>query len=204
VCSSDLSEQFGQYPHRRFTVLESELVDGMEFDGLVFLNPELFEYYTGDGKDYLTAITAHEAAHEWWYGRVGNDQALEPWLDEAFAAYSELLFYEHYYPGNLEWWWWTRVNRYPSSQCVDLPVYSFSTFRSYVDAVYLRGVTMLDAVRYRVGRQAFSDSLRELQSTGMGSMITSTDVFRIFQSHSLVPLSGLWGEFVCQAVPAEP
>jgi hypothetical protein len=197
------SERLGDYPHRLFTVLESDLYDGMEFDGLVFLSPALFEYFAGDGKDYLTAITAHEAVHQWWYGRVGNDQAMEPWLDEAFAVYSELLFYEKFHPGNLDWWWWTRVDRYPSSECVDQPVYAFPDFRSYVNAVYLRGAKMLHSLRLRMGNAAFADSQRDLQAAYFGLTITSADVFRVFQSHAAVPLSAVWEEFLCQPVPPE-
>jgi hypothetical protein len=196
------SERLGAYPHPRLTVLESELPDGMEFDGLVFLNPELFPYFSGTGADYLTAITAHETAHQWWYGRVGNDQAIDPWLDESFSVYSELLFYERAYPGLVNsWWWWTRVQRYPSIQCVDQPIYQFTRFRDYVDAVYLRGATMLDALRKKMGNQAFEQSLRDLQSEELGAVITANDVFRIFQSRAAVPLYPVWDAYLCLPPP---
>jgi hypothetical protein len=195
-------ELYGEYPHTRLTVLESELPDGMEFDGLVFLNPDLFPYYVGNGADYLTTITAHETGHQWWYGRVGNDQAIDPWLDEAFTTYSELFFYERYYPGLVKWWWWTRVDRYASKMCVDLPIYQFTGFRDYVDAVYLRGSQMLQALRQRMGNQQFMDSLRELQSVGFGAIITPADVFRVFQSHAPVSLDGIWNEYLC--LPPSP
>ncbi|MGB7538563.1 MAG: M1 family aminopeptidase [Anaerolineales bacterium] len=195
------TERYGAYPHPRLTLLESELPDGMEYDGLVFLNPELFPYYAGNGADYLTAITAHETAHQWWYGRVGNDQAIDPWLDESFATYSELFFYERAYPSLVKWWWWTRVQRYPSDLCVDYPVYQFTRFRDYVDSVYLRGATMLHALRQRMGNQPFEESLRELQSEGLGAVITAADVFRIFQSRSAVPLYNIWDEYLCMPPP---
>jgi hypothetical protein len=191
------SERFGEYPHGRLTVLESELPDGMEFDGLVFLNPALFPEYTGDAKDYLTAITAHETAHQWWYGRVGNDQATNPWLDEAFATYSELLFYETYYPSLTDWWWWIRVNRYPSEACVDQSIYDFTAFRPYVDAVYLRGATMLHALRLRMGDPAFWDSLRQIQTARLGGWNTPEDVFAVFQAHSSRPLADIWNQYLC-------
>ena len=196
------SELLGEYPHRRLTVVESELEDGMEFDGLVFLSPALFEYYTGDGKDYLTAITAHETVHEWWYGRVGNDQASDPWLDEAFAAYSELLFYEKYYPAYVDWWWWIRVHRYPSTYCIDQSIYAFEDFRTYVNTVYLRGATMLHELRQTMGRAAFLESLRDLQTAGNGLILEPADALRAFQARSSVPLSGIWKEYLCR--PADP
>jgi hypothetical protein len=195
-------ERYGDYPHTRLTVLESELPDGMEFDGLVFLNPNLFPDYVGNGADYLTTITAHETAHEWWYGRVGNDQAIDPWLDEAFATYSELFFYERYYPGLVKWWWWIRVDRYAPNMCVDLPIYQFVGFRDYVDAVYLRGSHMLQALRQRMGNSAFGDSLRELQSVGFGKVLAPDDFFRVFQSHASAPLDGIWKEYLC--LPPSP
>ena len=34
-------------------------------------------------------VVTHELAHEWWYALIGDDQARDPWLDEAFASYSE-------------------------------------------------------------------------------------------------------------------
>jgi aminopeptidase N len=33
----------------------------------------------------------HEAAHQWFYSTVGNDQARDPWLDEALASYAEFV-----------------------------------------------------------------------------------------------------------------
>lgn len=37
------------------------------------------------------ATASHEVAHQWFYGLVGDDQARDPWLDEAFATYAEAL-----------------------------------------------------------------------------------------------------------------
>jgi len=45
-------------------------------------------------KNYLTTLSVHETAHQWWDGLVGTDQALEPWLDEALATYAERIFYQ--------------------------------------------------------------------------------------------------------------
>jgi len=33
----------------------------------------------------------HELAHQWFYSLVGNDQARDPWLDEALASYAEFV-----------------------------------------------------------------------------------------------------------------
>lgn len=36
----------------------------------------------------------HEVAHQWFYAALGNDQYREAWLDESFAAFSELVCLE--------------------------------------------------------------------------------------------------------------
>src|SRR5690606_6507172 len=103
---------FGVYPHERMLVVQGDFPDGMEFSGLVFVSTDWFKSFKGETGSYLTLITIHEVAHQWWYMRVGNDPALSPWLDEALATYSEYLFMEEYYPSLKEWWWQFRVDAY--------------------------------------------------------------------------------------------
>ena len=37
-------------------------------------------------------VVHHETAHQWFYSLVGNDQALDPWLDEALATWAQAVF----------------------------------------------------------------------------------------------------------------
>lgn len=41
--------------------------------------------------DEQTWLVTHEVAHQWFYGLVGNNQAMDPWLDEEFATFVQLL-----------------------------------------------------------------------------------------------------------------
>ena len=92
------SALFGPFPLSRLVIVEGDFPDGMEFSGLVFVSRDWFESWNGNPASYLTLITAHEVAHQWWYGSVANDQAAEPWLDEALATYSEYLLLESDFP----------------------------------------------------------------------------------------------------------
>ena len=80
------SALFGPFPLHRLVVVEGDFPDGMEFSGLVFVSRDWFESWDGSPASYLTLITVHEVAHQWWYASVANDQAAEPWLDEALAT----------------------------------------------------------------------------------------------------------------------
>lgn len=146
---------FGTYPYGRLVVVEGDFPDGMEFSGLVFVSKDWFVTWRGDPNDWLTIITVHEIAHQWWYALVANDQAHYPYLDEALAIYSEVLFFEHYYPEHLDWWWDFRVLDYEPTGYVDTPIYEFYSVRGYINAVYLRGARMMQLLRDDIGDEQF-------------------------------------------------
>ena len=149
------SSLYGPYTRPSLTLVEADFGDGMEYDGLYFLGKEYFKSYKGDPASYLVALSAHETAHQWWFAMVGNDQAREPWLDEALATYSERLFYEHQYPDLVNWWWQTRVQTYSPTGWVNSTIYNFTAFRPYVNAVYLRGAEFIEELRTTMGDEAF-------------------------------------------------
>jgi hypothetical protein len=90
--------RFGLYPYTELEVAETSFTvfgapGGMEFPGIVFISSE---FYRPGGlfASELDVVVAHEVAHQWWYGVVGNNQVDEPWLDEAFATYSSIVYLE--------------------------------------------------------------------------------------------------------------
>jgi hypothetical protein len=94
------NELFGPYPYTDLDVVEGYfLIDGspggMEFSGLVLISSE---FYASESPytmlDMPTVVLSHEVAHQWWYAVIGDDQVDDPWLDEAFAVYSSILYFE--------------------------------------------------------------------------------------------------------------
>ena len=160
--------RFGAYVNERFVIVQGDFPDGMEFSGLVFVGSAWFYGFDGTPNNYLTLISVHEMAHQWWYARVGNDAAINPWLDEALATYSEYLFIEEYYPSERNWWWSFRVAGFFPQGKVDTPVYEFNTPREYINAIYLRGVQMLHNLRTDIGDDAFFDLLQAYRLAGDG------------------------------------
>jgi hypothetical protein len=79
---------FGSYPYPEFKVVFVPMQGfrGMEYSGMIFLQEEFLQPASDPG--YGEFILAHEIAHQWWYGMVGNDQLKEPWLDEGLANWS--------------------------------------------------------------------------------------------------------------------
>ena len=155
--------KFAPYPHQTISIVETDVPDGMEYDGLIFLASNFYAKYNGTAKGDLAMIEAHELAHQWWFGLVGSDQATEPWLDEAMAVYTERIFYQYNYPNYGNWWWDFRVNYFGPSGYVNGSIYDYSTFSAYVDAVYLNGAEFFEALRTRNRRRGFLCFLKRLR-----------------------------------------
>jgi hypothetical protein len=176
--------KFGPYPHESLSIVETDMSDGQEYDGLVFLASRFYTEYGGSAKGNLFDIGTHEIAHQWWFGLVGNDQAAEPWLDEALAVYSERIFYQYNYPNYGDWWWTFRVNSFGPNGYVDSSVYGFTTFSAYVEAVYLNGAEFLDDLRTRVGDQAFFAFLQDYAARFAHGRAGAADFFGVLRLHT--------------------
>lgn len=196
------TDLFGPYPHPSLTAVMGDFNDGMEYSAFFFLPRDFYNLYDGTPKNYLTFIAAHETAHQWWFERVGNDQALEPWLDEALCTYSELLFYESFDPSLIPWWWSYRVDFYEPQGFVDLPIYEGGGFRLYTNAVYLRGAYFLRDLRQRLGDEVFFAFLRDYQQQMNGQIASGEDFFRILAQHTSADLDDvIWAYFRSSSQP---
>ncbi|MEA3349391.1 MAG: M1 family metallopeptidase [Chloroflexota bacterium] len=185
------SEIYGTYPYDSLTMVEADFMHGMEYQGLHFLSRGFFDIFDDSVENYLISIAAHETAHQWWYGMVGNDQALEPWLDEALATYSERLFYEHLYPDSLDWWWYARVSYYHPSGWVDSVLHYTDGYLPYRDAVYLRGALFMEDLRTSIGDEAFFAFLRDYADTYRYQIVTRDDFFGLLAEHTDADLTEL-------------
>jgi hypothetical protein len=172
---------YGPYPQTSLTMVQADFNHGMEYEGLYFLNKGFFNIYDGTEENYLIAIAVHETAHQWWYGQVANDQALEPWLDEAFCTFSELVFYEKKHPESVDWWWTVRINTYQPTGRIDRSIYGFTEYidqyLNYRNATYLQGAKFMAALRDALGEEAFFRFIKEYGDQNTDQIATREDFF---------------------------
>ncbi len=178
------NKYFGPYPYESLSVIEADFNHGMEYTGLFYLSKAFYNQYNGEAGNFLVTIAAHETAHQWWYGLVGNDQALEPWLDEALCTYSEKLFYEKVYPDDLKWWWDVRVNYYQPTGFIDKTIYDTPGYLPYRDAVYLNGGKFFHHLRKLIGDEAFFAFLQDFAQQSHGKIATTDDFFALLAAHT--------------------
>jgi hypothetical protein len=189
-------ELFGPYPYETFAIGETSFTGGAEFSGLVIYGSRMYQTYVygpqGQGvRTALYTLVPHETSHQWWYGVVGNNQVLEPWLDEALAKYCEQLFYERLHPEHAQWRWEWMGNTTREPGPIDLPIYDFSKERQYEADIYLRGALFLDELRQLVGDESFFAFLRDYYETEAYELSTTDDFFAVLGVHTAEDLSPL-------------
>ena len=78
------ARRFGPYPWSTLSLV------GTDTDRFSWEYPTLVFASTTDPTPRQG--TAHEVAHQWFYSLVGNNQARDPWLDEALASWGDARF----------------------------------------------------------------------------------------------------------------
>ncbi len=156
------SQRFGPYPFSEFDILETPTTaGGIEYPGLIVIAANLYD----DPQEYFEWVIAHEVAHQWWYSLIGNDQVNHPWLDEALAQYSTVLYYEEAHDSATSSYLvnamfeqnWKKIVEAGSDAPVDQPVGAF-TEQSYGEIVYLKGPLFFHALRQAMNEQVISNS----------------------------------------------
>jgi hypothetical protein len=138
---STFSQSFGPYPYPELDVVLVAFSDfGMEYPTIVFSEVDKW-------------TVAHEIAHQWWYGLVGNDQYAEPWLDESLATWSE----------ELPWDPWVGCASYafPGAARLSNDMGYWGDHPAQYDTVYDGGGCMLANLAARFGVATFQTILRD-------------------------------------------
>ena len=176
------------YPHEMISIVVGDFLHNMEMDGMIMISYGIFDFYDGTPRTDLVLMISHELMHMWFYGTIGNDHALEPWLDEAFATYAELLYYQEYHPSDVEWWWAIRISEQNPQGYVDSDIHLEGGYVPYRNAVYLRGVQFLNEVRLAVGDKEFFAALKDYAITNTWRIATRQDFIDAIARHSQADL----------------
>ncbi|MER7009559.1 M1 family metallopeptidase [Dactylosporangium sp. NPDC000555] len=140
------SSRFGAYPYGEADiVLDNNFwFGGMEYPGFVL--------------DVVSSnALAHELAHQWFYGIVGDDEYTTPWLDEAFTDYATDLYF-----GRTGTNCWNSVTWQSASE-------RLTSSMAYWDAHSSRYSTVV----YGYGKCALHDLRRTLGDTKMTNLMSS-------------------------------
>jgi len=161
------SDYIGPYPYHQFSVVQADFyVGGMEYPNLVMIDKGL---YTKSNVFNMEYVIAHETAHQWWYGVVGNDEVNEAWLDEGLTEYSTIMYLEGYYGKSVADNVFSKAIEKPfeefmaSSKDTNTlkPLSQFKGWEDYTNLTYNKGAVMYSHLRKLVGDKVFNQILRK-------------------------------------------
>ncbi len=194
------SDLYGRYPYAEFDVVAAPLgLRGMEYSGLVTVGEDLYSLY----RDRLAFLVAHETAHQWWYVQVGNDPLVYPWLDEGPTEYAAFDYYRGVYgPTAAEELLsarWQTPYAVAASRGIDGPVdqaASAMTVANYELLTYAKAALFFDALRKRLGDEAYTELMRTYVETYRWQIVTPQRFFGLAQTLSGVNLNSLAEEWL--------
>ena len=185
------SQRFGPYPHETLSIVTADFMDSMEYSALYFNSRYFYDQFDGTIQNYLSFVSVHETAHQWWFEQVANDQALEPWLDESLSHLFRTHLLRNKISRSYSWWWSYRIDFFNPSGFIDIPVYKGQNDDTYKHIVYFNGAHFLQNLRERIGDEAFYAFIKDYFSQNKGKIATSDDFFRVLDAHTDVDYSDI-------------
>ena len=201
---SFFSEQFGAYPYPTFTLVFAPFFEaGVEHSGMGLVASSLS---LADKKRTLI----HEIVHQWWYGKVGNDQFADAWMDEGLAEYSVACFYKL---NGKEGVYREIVAQAEDAYAIRLALKGSEGVRfdkplselsdGYYDRVYCGGLLLFCTLAEKFGFDAFNAALARYAEASAGKIATPNDLITSLSSSLKKDLSEVFACWLGGAVPVE-
>ncbi len=178
---SAFGSSIGAYPYSTLDIVETGIwPGGIEFPQIILINHAIYafssDFFHGYTHDFFRLLVAHEVAHQWFYGVVGNDQYDDPWIDEGFATYLEHVYADfvgtHHPIGYVE----------PTFR-LDSSVQELNK-GEYASYIYTAGGAFLAELREAWGDGAFFSLLRDLYTHHGFEVIQTDDLLMKIREHS--------------------
>lgn len=197
--------RFGRYPFAELDVVEIEARKflGVEYPGLVMIDRRLYERGSG-----LEITVAHEVAHQWWYSAVGNDVQREPWLDEGLTSYAQVVYREEYHGAaaaerELDGFRQSYLAAREAGRDAPLDRPAAALRANYVAVVYAKGALFFQALRQRIGEEAFGRFLHGYYDAHRYGRVTGSDMLASAEAACACELDALYRDWAVNAVPVE-
>jgi len=199
------NQKFGPYPYAELDMVDAPMRNalGVEYPGVFLVGDTLYD--EPDEAGFAITI-AHEAAHQWWYGVVGNDVFDSPWLDEGLATYSSSLYYEFdrspEFVNSLFDFWQQRYDRLKKEGKDDQITAGLEYFEDqgassvYGTVVYIKAALFFRALRQEIGDEAFFTALQRYYQEHKYGVATPTDLLNAFEEAAGKSLEAFYNQWL--------
>lgn len=192
---------FGAYPFAELDIVQTPTTaGGIEYPGLIVIGADAWD----ENGDRFIFVLVHEVAHQWWYSLVGNDQTLDPWMDEALAQYATALFIGAHEGGPS---YSAAINSYETQylrylqlavdldQPIGLPASDYEG-NGYFYIVYQKGPLFFDALAQTYGLEATLDALRDYFAAYRYEIAEPVDMLHSFEASLDADLDAIFEDWV--------
>ncbi len=175
------NKKIGPYPYPTLAIVQIPSTGqhvAQEHAGLFTLRSDIFT------PQAVGIYTAHELAHAWFFGAVGNDQIREPWMDEGLVNSVSLDFYREMYPKEFPGVWGSwggAAADFKNTDSLNRGIFDFQNGSVYFYSVYRQGAAFFQAVRDAMGDDAYWQALRTYYDTFYNSIAEPRDLLRLLR-----------------------
>jgi hypothetical protein len=181
---------FGPYPYPTLTVVlpprDASGAAGMEYPTMILTAGT---WFSTPGTPRLSGafVTAHELAHQWFYGVVATNEVRYPMLDEGLTEWASLDLIRTRHgralcrPLPIDIFELERRSALRSAAPPGLSAYAFAD-REYGSSVYARTAIALESIRRAHGRERFEKALRSYATEQRFAHPTPADLGRNFDA----------------------
>ncbi len=193
-------EWFGPYPfaNEKYGHCETTFGGGMEHQTMTSLGGT------------SVGLTAHELGHQWYGDMISPKTWPHLWLNEGFATYSEILYFEARqatYPGQYQGLIASRYNTALNATGTLVLEDTTSVSNMFNSLrVYAKGGVVLHMLRYVIGDVAFKNTMRAYSADPavQYGVATTDDFHRVAEQESGMDLDAFFSQWVTEGygVPA--
>ena len=198
------SEAFGAYPYPTYTVVATPFCEaGSEHAGMGLISCDL------SPADRREAVV-HETAHQWWFGKVGNDEYRDPWMDEGLAEYATAYFAKM---KEGERAYRAKIQKAEDDYAILLALKGAEGARfdltleelkeGYYDRVYCGGSLLFCTLAERFGFPVFNEALRRYANAFAGKVAAPQDLISSLSASLGEDLSRVFTEWLTARVPVQ-
>jgi aminopeptidase N len=188
------STLFGDYPWASYGHAVAPFGGAMEHTTMTTFGSGIL------GGSWGEIVNAHEVGHHWFGNYITLAEWPEIWLNEGFASYTEVLWYEESY-GDIgrRQYINSQVDSYFNWQQYEgiSPVYNPNYL--FGGAVYDKGSVVLDMLRSWVGDDAFFESIQRYVDDFAHGIATTSDLEAVFERVTGLDLQWFFDQWVYRA-----
>ncbi|MFK8037313.1 MAG: M1 family metallopeptidase [Crocinitomicaceae bacterium] len=87
----------GDYAYNHVTAVDGTISagGGMEYPNVTVIG-------NASSKEQLEVVIVHEVGHNWFYGMLGSNERVHPWMDEGLNTLNEMRYINTKYPNNTQ------------------------------------------------------------------------------------------------------